>query len=178
MAVTSGHAEQANLNESLGRLAATMAHEFNNVLMSVLQVGEMIGRFYPDDPRLKRMADQLFNATTRGRAITSKILSFSSPAKPVIETFDVSKWLSAHLPELESLGANRGVRLHVQVPEMELRARGDPEQLQQAMVNLVTNACDAMPAGGDLTIALSACDRHVQLRIDDAGMIALPRSSG
>jgi signal transduction histidine kinase len=54
--------------------AADMAHELNNVLMAVMQVGEMLRRHYPDDPRLAKMADNLFAATERGRRLTSQVL--------------------------------------------------------------------------------------------------------
>lgn len=54
-------------------LATNMAHELNNVLMAVMQVGEMIRRFYPDDPRLAKMADNLIAAAERGRRITSQV---------------------------------------------------------------------------------------------------------
>jgi PAS domain S-box-containing protein len=58
--------ERVQLEE---RQAASLIHELNNVLMAVIQVGELIGRFYPDDPRLVRMADQLFTAVSRGKRI-------------------------------------------------------------------------------------------------------------
>lgn len=163
------HSDRTKLNESLGRLAAAMAHDFNNVLMCVLQVSEMLGRFYPDDPRLTRMADQLFDAISRGRRITTDVLRYSHPCDPAVQPFAILKWLACRIPELESLVAGRGARLHFDVPHIELMARGDPELLRAALVHLATNACDAMPLGGDLTVALSACDEHVQLRVTDTG---------
>jgi signal transduction histidine kinase len=66
--------EDAERIEALERRATAMVHDFNNVLMCVLQVAEMLGRFYPDDPRLARMAEQLSNAALRGRRITSEAL--------------------------------------------------------------------------------------------------------
>jgi len=51
------------------RRAASLTHELNNVLMAVSQAGEMIGRFYPDDPRLVRLSDQLSAAVARGKRI-------------------------------------------------------------------------------------------------------------
>jgi len=161
--------DQADLTESLERLAGTMAHDFNNVLMSVLQAGEILGRSYPDDPRITRIADQLFEAVTRGRRITSDVLRFSNPPEPVVREFDVLKWLACRIPELESVVARRGTRLYFEVPQTEVMAIGDPELLRGALVQLVANACDAMPLGGDLTVALSASERRVQLRVTDTG---------
>jgi two-component system sensor histidine kinase HydH len=146
-----------------------MAHDFNNVLMSVLQAGEMLGRLYPDDPKLTRIADQLFTAVTRGRRITSDILQFSNPADPVVRQFDAVKWLACRIPEIESIVAGRGARLHFEVPQTEVTASGDPERLRGALVQLVANACDAMPLGGDVTVALSASAQRVQLRVSDTG---------
>ncbi len=169
-------AEKADLIERLGRLAATMAHEFNNVLMSVLQAGETIGRFYPDDPRLTRLADQLINAASRGRRITADVLRFAHPPQAAVRDFDILKWLAVRIPETESIVAARGVRLHFDAPNTELTASGDPELLREALANLVTNACDAMPLGGDLTIALVPAGQHVQLRVTDTGTGMPPKT--
>jgi signal transduction histidine kinase len=169
-------AERTKLNESLGRLAAAMAHDFNNVLMCALQAGEMIGRFYPDEPRLTRIADQLFDAVSRGRRITSDVLRFSHPPDPAVKTFEILKWLACRIPEVESLVARRGVGLHFEVPQAEVTASGDSELLRQALMHLVTNACDAMPLGGDLTVALSSGEEHVQLRVSDTGSGMPPKT--
>ena len=63
--------------------ATNMAHEFNNVLMAVMQVGEMLRRNYPDDPRLAKMADNLLGATERGRRLTSQVLRSGHPSEAI-----------------------------------------------------------------------------------------------
>ena len=168
--------EREDLTVNLGRLAGAMAHDFNNVLMSVLQASEMLARFYPDDPRLIRIADQLSAAVARGSRITSDVVRFSHPLEPVVRQFDVLKWLALRIPEIESVVAGRGVRLHFEVPETEVTTSSDPELLRGALVQLVANACDAMPLGGDLTVVLTQREDHVQLRISDTGSGMPPKT--
>ncbi|HEV8432820.1 MAG TPA: ATP-binding protein [Thermoanaerobaculia bacterium] len=168
--------EQANRIDSLGRLATTMAHEFNNVLMAVAPVGDVIVRSYSHDPRLARMSDLLVTAVSRGKAITSQVLHFSNRAEPAIGVFDARQWLMAIVPEVEALGGKRGVNVRVDSPAEPVMVRGDRDQLHQALINLAANAVDAMPDGGDLTIALSTSREGVQLRVSDTG-IGIPQNA-
>ncbi len=161
--------ERANRVESLGRVAATMAHEFNNVLMSMMQSGSLLERFYGGDERCARLVDHISGAVSRGRRITSEVLRFSNPVKPASQTFGIKEWLERIAPELESLVSPRGIRLQVRTPDEPPVVRADPEQLHQALLNLVLNACDAMPAGGDLTLDLLATADRVLLRLSDTG---------
>ena len=69
-----------NVEDDRLELTTNMAHEINNVLMAVMQVGEMIRRFYPDDPRLAKMADNLSAAAERGRRATSHVLTLRRPS--------------------------------------------------------------------------------------------------
>jgi signal transduction histidine kinase len=161
--------DRASRVDSLGRVAATMAHEFNNVLMGVMQVANMLERFYPGDERASRIASHLQDSISRGRTITSQALRFTNPAMPATQVFDMSEWLASHTPELQSLAEPRHLRLSARMQEAVMMVRADPDQLQQALVNLVMNACDAMTAGGDLAIDLVASDDHVLLRVTDTG---------
>jgi two-component system, cell cycle sensor histidine kinase and response regulator CckA len=142
--------EQANRLSSLGRLAATVAHEFNNVLMGISPFVELI-RLRPD--RTPSALDQIAGAITRGKRITEEILRFARPAELVPVVFEVEPWLRAVVQEAESLlGTSFRVTLHVHGPALRLSA--DRSQLHQVLMNLIVNARDAMTPGG--TIAISA----------------------
>lgn len=168
--------EQANRVESLGRVAATMAHEFNNVLMAVMPVAEMLRRFYPDDARLGRMADQLSTGVSRGKTITSQVLRFSNRSEPSMSRFDAREWLLRIVPEIRSLADPRRVRLLVSSPDDPVPIRADCDQLHQALINLATNAVDAMPDGGDLSIALACPAGRMELRVTDNGTGIPPKT--
>lgn len=133
----------------LGRLAATIAHEINNVLMAIQPFAEVIARNPPPE-KLRIAADRISNAVQRGRRITHEILRYANSAEPVLEPVDVMAWIDGHLHELRTaVGGDVAIELDI---EPGTRAHADPHQLQQVFVNLATNARDAMAGAGRLFI--------------------------
>ena len=138
--------EQADRLTSLGRLAATIAHEFNNVLMGISPFVEVIRRGRNTEAAL----DHIGRAVKRGKRITEDILRFTQPAQPVRIAFDIGPWIdNIGLEARTLLPPSCTLECHV---EPGLRINGDSNQLQQIFTNLVLNARDAMPSGGTATI--------------------------
>ena len=144
--------EQADRLSGLGRLAATIAHEFNNVLMGIAPFVEVIRRTTARD-RIESALGQIALSVARGKRITSEILRFTQPAEPSRVVFDVSDWLRALTAEAHSL-LPQSCTLDVGSEE-GLTINGDVNQLHQMLTNLILNARDAMPSGGVLTIRAS-----------------------
>ena len=142
--------EQANRIAGLGRLAATVAHEFNNVLMGMSPFLDLMRRGKNVETALKHIGQ----AVARGRRITEDILRFTRPAEPSRTSMEVAPWLQSVVEEGRSL-LPPSVTLDMQVPEEELFVSADPAQLQQVFTNLILNARDAMPHGGEIAIALA-----------------------
>ncbi|MDQ3282302.1 MAG: PAS domain S-box protein, partial [Acidobacteriota bacterium] len=138
--------EQADRLSSLGRLAATIAHEFNNVLMGISPFVEVIRR----GRNVHASLDHIARAVQRGRRITQDILRFTQPAQPVRTSFDVASWVENITLEARTL-LPPTVRLQSSIEE-RLHIDGDANQLQQIFTNLILNARDAMPGGGTLSI--------------------------
>src|SRR5438477_9801609 len=84
--------EQEKRLSSLGHLAAAVAHEFNNVLMSILPFAELLKRRAPDDERTALAAHHIFKAIRRGRQISQEILRFAKPASMMMTNIDVHEW--------------------------------------------------------------------------------------
>jgi PAS domain S-box-containing protein len=137
--------EQADRLSSLGRLAATIAHEFNNVLMGISPFVEVIRR----GRNIETSLDHIGRAVKRGKRITQDILRFTQPAQPVRTSIDMGPWIENVALEARSLMHGCTVLSSV---ARGLRIDGDPTQLQQIFTNLILNARDAMPDGGTLTI--------------------------
>ncbi|MHB9002158.1 MAG: response regulator [Thermoanaerobaculia bacterium] len=156
--------EQAQRVDSLGRVAATIAHEFNNVLMGIQPFAEVISRRAGDDERISKAAEQISNSVRRGKRVTDDILRFTRPIEPQIEVIDMGKWVAQIEPELRGV-AGSSVQITASVPAEPLFARCDAAQMQQVATNLVINARDAMPDGGTITLTLTTSTREDNLLI-------------
>jgi len=141
--------EQANRIASLGRLAATVAHEFNNVLMGISPFIEVLRR----GRNIETSLDHISRAVKRGKRVTEDILRFTQPAEPARVALDVQPWLQAVALEARSLLA-ASCTIETSLEDPQLRIDGDPNQLQQVFTNLVLNSRDAMPVGGTFSITV------------------------
>jgi nitrogen-specific signal transduction histidine kinase/CheY-like chemotaxis protein len=141
--------EQANRLSSLGRLAATVAHEFNNVLMGIAPFVEVVRRA-PSAQKVATSLDHIANSVKRGRRITQDILRFTQPAEPVRARVEVESWVHAVAMEARSL---LSPIFDIEVDVQPLSVEGDANQLHQIFMNLLLNARDAMPGGGTIRIA-------------------------
>jgi two-component system cell cycle sensor histidine kinase/response regulator CckA len=140
--------EQEKRVSSLGRIAATMAHEFNNVLMGIQPFAEVLARH--DDPKLKGIAEHIRRSLQRGKGVTQEILRFTHDSDLRLEPLEISSWLHAVAPELRGLLGQSVLQLDI--GETSDVVLAESSSLQQVITNLVINARDAMPAGGTVTI--------------------------
>jgi PAS domain S-box-containing protein len=152
---------QAERLASLGRLAAGMAHEFNNVLMAIQPFADVLRR-RRDDATVDRAVDQISRAVQRGRRVTDEIMRFTRPPKPAFRKMDLASWLAGQRNELQALIAP--VAVVVDVPPQGLGVECDAGQLQQALVTLVINARDAMSSQGLVTIKAAEASREEAAR--------------
>jgi PAS domain S-box-containing protein len=144
-------AEKEKRLASLGHLAASVAHEFNNVLMSILPFAELIRRRAPDDDRTQVATKHIIQAVRRGRQVSQEILRLARPAPPSLVAIDASEWLADFAREAQAmLGPKYRVTTEIDPPH--LFVRGDRALMDQVATNLVLNARDAMPNGGSVRI--------------------------
>jgi len=173
--------EQSLRLSSLGSMAAEVAHEFNNVLMGIQPVAEVIERTSSDE-RIRKAATQIERSVLRGKTVAEDILRFTSPKPPALVPLAVAPWLETVIePELRVL-LNHKIDLIVEVAP-DLWVLADPTQIAQVLVNLTMNAKHAMPKGGQLRIRVRRCgpgerfafgvlpasERFVQFEITDTG---------
>jgi two-component system, cell cycle sensor histidine kinase and response regulator CckA len=150
-----GQLRQAQRMETIRRMTAAIAHEFNNklsiVLMSVQMARETIAESNPETAR------ELSQAIAAARGATDLVQRLQSLArKPLLNpcVFDPGERLTAFQAELETLfGARHPIRLNVCEPAPFLYA--DPSALDDALLHLCTNARDALPEGGPITIEVA-----------------------
>jgi signal transduction histidine kinase/CheY-like chemotaxis protein len=165
--------------EAVGRLAGGIAHDFNNLLTVVFaHVGFL--RKEPDLAENVRTAvDDVENIAARGAALVRQLLAFSRQQRLAPRVFDLNQ-VVRDLQRLLApiLGAHVDLRLALGPDTLLIKA--DPSQIEQVIVNLVTNARDAMPRGGTLTITTSQVEvegdaavpagSYVVLSVTDTGV--------
>jgi PAS domain S-box-containing protein len=141
---------QAERVSSLGRLAASVAHEFNNVLMGIQPFVDLLNRRSGADPTVALAAPRIADAVARGKRITQEMLRFTRIGEPTRTTVDVSTWLQEFEPELAQLA---GPQIKVTIDAApSLMMVADGHQLRQVFANLIVNAQHAMPEGGEVVI--------------------------
>ncbi|HVT04536.1 MAG TPA: ATP-binding protein [Thermoanaerobaculia bacterium] len=145
--------EQTTRLDGLGRLAATITHEFNNVLMGIKPFTRVLEKRWPEDPGIAEVSNQIAKSVLRGERITREILRFTRPAEAALVELDLKKWLAAFVKDTAGLMTDR-VDLQIELPDEPVMIDADPTPLHQALSNLVLNARDAMPEGGSIRITL------------------------
>ncbi|HEX8617454.1 MAG TPA: PAS domain-containing protein, partial [Thermoanaerobaculia bacterium] len=143
--------ERVERVSSLGHLAANMAHEFNNVLMSIQPFAELIRRAVPHDERVGRSVTLIKSSVERGRKVTEEILRFTRGVAPVKEPVAVREWLDGFRSEAEAL-LNGQVTLELKA-DAGLYILGDRAQLNQVLANLIINSRDASPEHGAVSVS-------------------------
>jgi PAS domain S-box-containing protein len=161
--------EQERRIDSLGRVAAIVAHEVNNALMSIAPIAEILARKYAADPDIPRLARQITAGVQRGKRVTQQILRFSKPAQPSRMPVVIGDWLAAIEPELNALAGAR-VRVTTFCTDPLLTIYVDPDQLHQVITNLTVNARDAMQGGGAIDVfAIEAEPGVAEISVHDHG---------
>ena len=140
--------------EAVGRLAGGIAHDFNNVLGVITGYSEMLLDKIGEDPKLSGLVAQILAASQRASTLTRQLLAFSR--QQVLEPQVIH--IQEHIQRIQKLlqrVLGEDIRLSVDTNGRAVNLRADPTQLEQVIMNLVVNARDAMPAGGNLGIEVS-----------------------
>jgi signal transduction histidine kinase len=139
--------------ESLGRLTGGVAHDFNNLLTVVLgnAAALRVNAEARGDVEAIRRAEMIERAAERGGRLAAQLLAYSRKQMLRPETISVYQVISA-TTELLAQAAGEAVRIRLQTHPELWRCHVDPGQLESAILNLVLNARDAMPNGGNITI--------------------------
>jgi nitrogen-specific signal transduction histidine kinase len=137
--------------EALGRLAGGVAHDFSNILAVITGYSElMLKRMDPTDP-LRTGAESIRKAAVWGLNLTQHMLASSRAAAPARGSLDLNTIATAVLRTLQPILGDH-VETVVQLEPQLGRVTANAGQLEQALMNLVLNARDAMPRGGRVTI--------------------------
>jgi len=143
---------QSQKMEAIGRLTGGIAHDFNNLLAVIIGNTQLLARSLRESPRLLKQADTALKAAMRGGELTRRLLAFARQQVLEPKVVDLNGLLAGMYEFLRrSLTGDIDIRQLHEPGAWPMKV--DPGQLENAVLNLVINARDAMPEGGTITIA-------------------------
>jgi signal transduction histidine kinase len=147
---------QAERMEAVGRLAGGIAHDFNNILGGILGYSEMLAEQTPEGP-LRRYANNVLTAANRARGLVDQILAYSRSQRGERVAVDLGRVVAETLDLLRG-SLPSGILLEGNVPAAPVHVVGDTTQLHQVLMNLCTNAIQAIGEAGTLRVTLETLD--------------------
>lgn len=141
---------EANRRGALGRLATSMAHEFNNVLMGMQPFTEILEREISGNAAGIQAVRRIASGVKRGKRVTEQIFQFTQRQQPSTASMDVGPWLDRVAAEAR-LTLDKPIELVVK-KDAELAIRGDASQLEEVFLNLMQNAIESIESHGMVTL--------------------------
>ena len=142
---------QSQKMEAIGKLAGGVAHDFNNLLTVIMGNAQLVMMKYNESDSNYHELKQILNAATRAANLTKQLLIFSRKHAMEIKTINLNNTISNLLKMIKRL-IGENISIVPELGENLWNIDADEGNLEQALVNLVVNASDAMPDGGTLTI--------------------------
>jgi signal transduction histidine kinase len=167
---------------TLGRLAAGVAHEIRNPLTSIKMRLFSLGRELEDESTQKEDIDVIREEVDHLEAIVQNFLQFARPADVKLEPASLGDILSSVLDLLEHRFKDQEITVHLKGSRSPVEVLADRQQLRQVFMNVLLNACDAMPDGGDINISYDLDDGSdggmIRVRIGNSGSTSPPEDAG
>jgi PAS domain S-box-containing protein len=176
--------------EAVGRLAGGVAHDFNNLLTVINGYAEILKDEFASDTKSSAYLKEIFGAGERAASLTRQLLAFSRRQVLAPQILDLNEVVS-NLEKMLRRLIGEDIKLHTLLHPSLGRVKADPGQVEQIIMNLVVNARDAMPLGGNLTIGTANVELsedyarshptvkpgpHVMLAVGDTGIGMTPET--
>ncbi len=156
--------------KEMGLMASIVAHEIRNPLGGIKGFATLLSRDLEAQPKLKQMADYILEGVESLNNLVNQVLNYSRPLEPhFVSTHlkDLLKELMVHEKGNEALQPKN--RLELESPIEDVVAPVDSELLKRALLNLISNAIQAMPKGGKVKLKLSSADGQAVIKVADTG---------
>lgn len=161
---------------SIGELATGLAHEINNPLAiisadrtNISDIANLLDDNFPDKNDILKSLDRIKRQVERCKSITSKMLLFGRKRESELKAVNIASHLKdvAVMLERQAKVANIELKLKLddKIPDLTL----DPVELEQIMINLITNSIQAMPGGGVIIVEASINNNQASLSVEDNG---------
>ena len=168
---------EAQKMQALGQLTGGIAHDFNNLLAVIQGSADILQRPGLSEEKRLRFTNAIIDASTRGALLTGQLLAFArrQPLRP--EVLDLNHRILTMLVMLQpTLGPN--ITLSTQLEKTLLPVEVDPGQFEAALLNIIVNARDAMPDGGEIIISTRNVTDGAAIERGQAVAVAIQDNGG
>ncbi len=155
---------------TIGQLSAGIAHELNEPIGSILGFAQLANKYSDLSEQVKQDIEKIIKASLHAREVVKKLMLFARQAPPKKTQVNLNKIVEESLYFLESRCTKEGIKVARSLSKNLPDVTADPAQLTQILVNIVVNAIQAMPDGGELKIKTKATNEHVSIIIQDTGV--------
>jgi signal transduction histidine kinase len=159
---------------SVGELASGLAHEIKNPVVAITHGLDLVRRRVGPNPAVDPLLEEVTRELRRIGTAVRDLLSFARPASPTLAPTDVNVVVERASRLVEPSADRRGVSLHVSSVAGMPMVPADATLLQQALVNVILNAIEATPAGGEIRVVPATSGSGVTIRVSDSGA-GIPR---
>ncbi|MHA2250329.1 MAG: two-component system sensor histidine kinase NtrB [Candidatus Kariarchaeaceae archaeon] len=160
---------QGQKMKAIGRLAGGIAHDFNNMLTVILSHCDLVlTKLQPDDPLYADIAT-IASATKSAASLTKQLLKFAKKQDLHPKQINLNDSISTMSAMIERI-IPKNIQLKLMLDENLMTIYVDPSQIGQVLMNMITNAIEAMPNGGILTIKTQNNGSEVVVEIHDSGI--------
>lgn len=160
--------QQSQKLESIGRLAGGVAHDFNNILGIVLLQLEELKTDLLENSAQKEKVEKVTTHVKQATRLTKQLLAFGRKQSQAAEAMDLNKVIE-EMREMLGRAIHSGIQLNFHLSDSLLPIRADYSQVEQVVLNLLTNASDAILGKGEITIGT----QELELSLEDLGRLRL-----
>lgn len=153
---------------AIGQMAAALAHDFNNILTAIGQAAFMLESGKQTEEERRSYVAVIQNAVRRGAEIIARVREYIRSGRGALGPVDVRQLLQEVIELTRPLTARARVRVRSQLKELPL-AYGNAADLRRVFTNIIINAIEAMPNGGDITVSCDRDNGHVVGTVSDTG---------
>jgi two-component system NtrC family sensor kinase len=154
---------------AMGRLTSQIAHELNNPLYGIMNTLELLKTEISPQNKRRKILEMALSETLRLSEMLRKMLSFSKPDEEKRQPSDINMILDEILLLHEKQLREHSITISISLGENLGEVYASKNQLRQVFLNMISNARDAMPNGGTLTVATRAAEETIQVEISDTG---------
>jgi two-component system, NtrC family, sensor kinase len=157
---------------SLGTLVSGVAHELNNPINNIiLTIDSLVGGRKITDDRRATLLQDILDQAIRASGIVKNLLEFSRSEASTVQDIELPQLLQDTIRIAGNQIALSKIKVHQHIAPRLAKVRGNRQELQQVLLNLIINSVQAMPAGGDLIITVDQeKDKKINITVQDTGV--------